>query len=134
MPLSTLSVKGKHNTKNAMAATMAAQLLKVRKEFIKESLSSFEGAEHRLENVAKIDGIEYIKSFDQVIIHERCKHTANEFATYSYKVDERSGDITNKIIDANNHILDALRYSLERCMKRSKIDYANKMKLNAGRF
>ena len=80
------------------------------------------------------DGIEYIKSFDQVIIHERCKHTANEFSTYSYKVDERSGDITNKIIDANNHILDALRYSLERCMKRSRIDYANKMKLNAGRF
>jgi phage terminase large subunit len=80
------------------------------------------------------DGIEYIKSFDQVIIHKRCKHTANEFATYSYKVDERSGDITNKIIDANNHILDALRYSLERCMKRSKIDYVNKMKLNAGRF
>jgi UDP-N-acetylmuramoylalanine--D-glutamate ligase len=60
MPTSTLTVKGKHNIKNAMAATMAAQLLKVRKEFIKESLSSFEGAEHRLENVAKIDGIEYI--------------------------------------------------------------------------
>ena len=60
MPISTLTVKGKHNVKNAMAATMAAQLLKVRKEFIKESLSSFEGVEHRLENVAKIDGVEYI--------------------------------------------------------------------------
>ena len=60
MPLSSLSVKGKHNTKNAMAATMAAQLLKVRKESIKESLSNFEGAEHRLENVAKIKGVEYI--------------------------------------------------------------------------
>ena len=60
MPLSTLSVKGKHNTKNAMAATMAAQLLKVRKESIKESLSNFEGAEHRLENVAKIKDVEYI--------------------------------------------------------------------------
>ena len=60
MPLSTLSVKGKHNTKNAMAATMAAQLLKVRKETIKESLANFEGAEHRLENVAKIRDVEYI--------------------------------------------------------------------------
>lgn len=60
MPLSTLSVKGKHNTKNAMAATMAAQLLKVRKESIKESLANFEGAEHRLENVAKIRGVQYI--------------------------------------------------------------------------
>lgn len=60
MPLSTLSIKGKHNTKNAMAATMAAQLLKVRKDTIKESLSNFEGAEHRLENVAKIREVEYI--------------------------------------------------------------------------
>ena len=48
MPISSLSIKGKHNTKNAMAASMAAQLLKVRKETIKESLSNFEGAEHRL--------------------------------------------------------------------------------------
>lgn len=60
MPLSSLSLKGKHNTKNAMAATMAAQLLKVRKEFIKESLENFEGAEHRLEFVAKINDVEYI--------------------------------------------------------------------------
>jgi len=60
MPISTLSIKGKHNIKNAMAATMAAQLLKVRKQAIKESLETFEGAEHRLENVAKIKDVEYI--------------------------------------------------------------------------
>ena len=60
MPLTGLTLKGKHNTKNAMAATLAAQLLKVRKDFIKESLENFEGAEHRLEFVAKINGVEYI--------------------------------------------------------------------------
>lgn len=60
MPVSSLALKGKHNTKNAMAATMAAQLLKVRKDFIKESLENFEGVEHRLEFVAKINGVEYI--------------------------------------------------------------------------
>jgi len=60
MPLSTLSVKGKHNTKNAMAAVMAAKLLKLRKQTIKESLENFEGAEHRLENVAKIKGVTYV--------------------------------------------------------------------------
>jgi UDP-N-acetylmuramoylalanine--D-glutamate ligase len=60
MPTSTLSIKGKHNIKNAMAATMAAQLLKVRKQTIMESLEDFEGAEHRLENVAKIRDVEYI--------------------------------------------------------------------------
>ena len=60
MPLTGFTLKGKHNTKNAMAATLAAQLLKVRKDFIKESLENFEGAEHRLEFVAKINGVEYI--------------------------------------------------------------------------
>ena len=60
MPLSSLGIKGKHNTKNAMAATMAAQLLRVRKESIKESLQSFEGVEHRLENVAKVKGVQFI--------------------------------------------------------------------------
>lgn len=60
MPLTSLSLKGKHNTKNAMAATMAAQLLKVRKQFIKESLEDFEGVEHRLEFVAKIKEVDYI--------------------------------------------------------------------------
>ena len=60
MPLSTLSIKGKHNTKNAMAATMAAQILKIRKQNIKEILEDFEGAEHRLENVAKVGDVEYI--------------------------------------------------------------------------
>ena len=60
MSISALSIKGKHNTKNAMAAAMAAQLLKVRKQNIKESLEDFEGVEHRLEYVAKIKGVQYI--------------------------------------------------------------------------
>ncbi len=60
MPISNLILQGKHNTKNAMAATMAAQLLKVRKQSIKESLSNFEGAEHRLENVKKVRDVYYI--------------------------------------------------------------------------
>ncbi len=60
MSISTLALKGKHNTKNAMAAAMAASLLKVRKNTIRESLEDFEGAEHRLENVLKINGVQYI--------------------------------------------------------------------------
>lgn len=69
------------------------------------------------------DGIAYIRSFDQVIIHERCTHTANEFLKYSYKEDPRSGDITNTIIDKHNHCIDALRYALERSMKRKGCNY-----------
>lgn len=60
MNISTLALKGKHNTKNAMAAALAASLLNVRKETIRESLEDFEGAEHRLEAVLKINGVQYI--------------------------------------------------------------------------
>ncbi|RXP60307.1 UDP-N-acetylmuramoyl-L-alanine--D-glutamate ligase [Lutibacter sp. HS1-25] len=60
MNTKTLAIKGQHNTKNAMAATMAAALLKVRKDTIRESLEDFEGAPHRLEPVLKINGVEYI--------------------------------------------------------------------------
>lgn len=60
MKTKTLALKGKHNTKNAMAAAMTASLLKVRKESIRESLEDFEGAAHRLEPVLKINGVQYI--------------------------------------------------------------------------
>ena len=60
MGIKTLALKGKHNTKNAMAAAMTATLLKVRKDTIRESLEDFEGAEHRLESVLKINGVQYI--------------------------------------------------------------------------
>ena len=60
MNVSELTLKGKHNTKNAMAASMAARLLQVRKETIAESLLDFEGVEHRLEYVQKINGVQFI--------------------------------------------------------------------------
>lgn len=60
MSISRLTLQGKHNTKNTMAATLAAKLLKVRNSDLKESLSNFEGAEHRLENVQKVNGVQFI--------------------------------------------------------------------------
>ncbi|WBX70843.1 UDP-N-acetylmuramoyl-L-alanine--D-glutamate ligase [Tenacibaculum retecalamus] len=60
MNVSELALKGKHNTKNAMASAMAAKLLQARKETIAESLLDFEGVEHRLEYVQKINGVQFI--------------------------------------------------------------------------
>lgn len=60
MPTSQLSLEGKHNVKNAMAAATVAQLLKIRKDTIRESLSDFQGVEHRLEKVLKIQNVQYI--------------------------------------------------------------------------
>lgn len=63
------------------------------------------------------DGIEFIRSFEAIIIHERCIETAREFRLYSYKVDPHSGDILPQILDENNHYIDALRYALEPLIK-----------------
>lgn len=60
MSLHELSLKGRHNTYNSMAAGIAGSVLKIRKEIIRESLMDFQGVEHRLESVVKVHGIEFI--------------------------------------------------------------------------
>ncbi len=60
MSLATLAVQGNHNVKNTMAASIAATLMKVRKDTIRESMENFEGAPHRLEKVLKIRGVQFI--------------------------------------------------------------------------
>ncbi|WP_264565437.1 UDP-N-acetylmuramoyl-L-alanine--D-glutamate ligase [Flavobacterium sp. N3904] len=55
-----IALEGKHNTKNAMAATSVAKILQIRNATIRESLSNFQGVEHRLEKVLKIQNVQYI--------------------------------------------------------------------------
>ncbi len=55
-----LSLRGIHNTYNSMASAIVGSLLDVRKESIRESLSNFQNAEHRLEFVSRFNGVEYI--------------------------------------------------------------------------
>lgn len=58
------------------------------------------------------EGINFIKSFDKVVIDPRCKHTADEFRLYSYKTDRLTDEVLPVVLDKNNHTIDALRYSL----------------------
>ena len=60
METTQIALEGKHNMKNAMAATSVAQLMRIRKQTIRESLSNFQGVEHRLEKVLKIQNVQYI--------------------------------------------------------------------------
>ena len=60
MPTKNIALEGKHNIKNAMAASTVAHLLKIRKQTIRESLENFQGVEHRLEQVLKINKVQYI--------------------------------------------------------------------------
>lgn len=64
------------------------------------------------------DGIQFMRSFDEIVIHPRCRDAVNEFLLYSYKVDRLTGDILPQIVDANNHVIDAIRYSLAPIIKR----------------
>ncbi|QEO58311.1 PBSX family phage terminase large subunit [Francisella marina] len=64
------------------------------------------------------DGIAFMKSFDEIIIHPKCKKTAEEFSLYSYKVDKRTDDILTTLEDKHNHCIDAIRYALEPLMKK----------------
>ena len=55
-----LSLKGKHNIYNSMAAGLAGSVLHIRKDNIRNSLMDFKGVEHRMERVAKVHGLEFI--------------------------------------------------------------------------
>lgn len=59
------------------------------------------------------DGIAHMRSYEEIIIHERCIHTKIEARMYSYKVDERTSDILPIVVDKHNHCMDAIRYALE---------------------
>jgi UDP-N-acetylmuramoylalanine--D-glutamate ligase len=60
MSIIELALQGKHNVYNSMAAGIAARVLDIRKDIVRESLSDFQNVEHRLEHVAMVHGIEFI--------------------------------------------------------------------------
>ena len=60
MMTSTLALEGKHNLKNTMAAATVAKLVGIRNNTIRESIANFQGVEHRLEKVLKIQHVQYI--------------------------------------------------------------------------
>lgn len=58
------------------------------------------------------DGIEHLRSYEQIIIHPRCKLATSEARLWRYKTDKRTGDVLPELIDAHNHVWDAARYAL----------------------
>lgn len=68
------------------------------------------------------DGVSLLKGFRRIYIHPRCKHTADEFRLYSYKVDKNNGDVLPILVDAHNHIIDAARYALDGYVKSASLN------------
>ncbi len=71
---------------------------------------NIDGAEKWADSIE--EGINFIKSFDKVVIDPRCKHTADEFRLYSYKTDRLTDEVLPVVLDKNNHTIDALRYAM----------------------
>jgi len=62
------------------------------------------------------DGVSFLRSFEEIVAHERCKHTLYELRHYSYKTDRLTGDVLPILEDKHNHCIDALRYGIEKIM------------------
>jgi len=60
MSILDLSLQGKHNTYNSMAAGIASMVFEIRDQQLRESLADFKGVEHRLERFLKVHGIEFV--------------------------------------------------------------------------
>lgn len=60
MEQESLSLTGKHNIYNSLAAGIASNISGIKKEVIRQSLGDFPGVEHRLEKVAKVNGVQYV--------------------------------------------------------------------------
>jgi len=58
------------------------------------------------------EGVAFLKGYD-IVVHPRCRHTADELASYSYKTDPLSGLVLPVLEEKKNHIIDSLRYAIE---------------------
>ena len=74
-----------------------------------------EGAEKGKGSVE--DGIQFLKSFEQIIIHPRCTGSIGDFQNYRWKKDKITDEILPIPIDKSNHACDAARYALEPYIK-----------------
>jgi phage terminase large subunit len=67
------------------------------------------------------DGIAFLRSFEEIVIHVRCVETQGEAVLYSHKVDRLSGQVLEEIVDAHNHYIDAIRYGLDKIIRRKGV-------------
>lgn len=56
------------------------------------------------------DGIAWLRSAEEIVIHSRCTHVIDEAKLWCYKVDRITGDPLPKLVEGNDHGWDAVRY------------------------
>lgn len=68
------------------------------------------------------EGVIFLQGFD-IIVHSRCIHTIDELTMYSFKTDKLSGMVIPDLEDKKNHVIDSLRYAVERLRVPEAIDW-----------
>lgn len=66
------------------------------------------------------DGVAFLRTFEKIVIHERCKHAAEEARLWSYKTDRLTGDVQPALKPGNEHLWDAARYALSPLIRERK--------------
>jgi len=56
-------------------------------------------------------GVEYLRNFSEIVIHERCVRTAEEARLWSYRTDRLTGDPLPQLADGHDHYWDSVRYA-----------------------
>jgi phage terminase large subunit len=64
------------------------------------------------------DGVAHLRSYERIVIHPRCEHTAEEFRLFAYKIDRLTGDVLPDLVPKHDHCIDALRYAVEPLIQR----------------
>jgi phage terminase large subunit len=67
------------------------------------------------------DGISFLRSYEQIVIHPRCKHAAEEFRLYSYKIDRLTSDILPDLKPGWDHVVDSVRYALQPMIRQESV-------------
>lgn len=66
------------------------------------------------------DGVEFLRSFEQIVIHQRCKHAAEEARLWRYKTDPLTDQVLPVLVKGNDHVFDSVRYALSPIIKGRK--------------
>lgn len=90
-----------------------------------KSIDYIKGKEVRIQGALKGKdsvnaGIDFLSEFE-IVVNSHLSHFMTEFLNYAWKVDKKTGKTTNQPMDEFNHFIDALRYSVEKYMKDTKL-------------
>jgi len=148
MTLEKLALQGKHNLYNSMAAGIAARILDIRKDIIKESFSDFQNVPHRLEFIARIHGIDFVNDSKATNVNSTwyaLENAQNPIIWIAGGIDKGNDysllqDLVKKKVKAiiclgkdNANLINAFKNSVETIVETTSMDEAVNLGIHLGK-